>query len=89
LDGSRTTSCEIDETFSHLELPSSTFSLPFVCVVMILPDRPPLVTLPTDGLADGVALTVTHDGVVELVVGALLVLVNLPIVSMCLFMHSI
>jgi hypothetical protein len=82
-----TTCCEVDGTFTDLELPSPTFSFPF-CVVTILHDHPPLVVLPADGLVDGVALTVPRDGVGELVVGVLLLLVNLPLLSLCLFMHS-
>jgi hypothetical protein len=83
-----TTCCEIDGTFTDLELPSPTFPLPFVYVVTILLVRPPLVVLPTEGLVDGVALTVPRDGVGEVVFGVLLPLVNLPLLSLCLFIHS-
>jgi hypothetical protein len=49
---------EVDGTFTDLEFPSPNVPLPFVFVVMILHDHPPLVVLPTDGLANDVALIV-------------------------------
>jgi hypothetical protein len=82
-----TTCCEVDGTFTILELPSPTFPFPFACVVTILHVLPPLVVLPAEGLDDGVALTVPHDGVGEVVFGVLLPLVNLPLLSLHLFMH--
>jgi hypothetical protein len=88
-----TTSCDVFGTLP-LELPSPTFVFPFTCEVTILPDHPPLVILPADGLVDVVALTTPHvevDEVVgELVIGVVLPtpLVNLPLGSLRLFMHS-
>ena len=75
-------------TFIDLELPSSTFPLPFVYVVTILLVHLPLVVLPTKVLVDHVSLIVPCDGVGEVVLGVLIPLVNLPLLSLCLFIHS-
>jgi hypothetical protein len=83
-----TTCCEVDGAFTILELPSPTFPFPFVCAVTILYVLPPLVVLIAERLVDGVALAVPHDGVGEVVFGLLLPLVNPPILSLRLFMHS-
>jgi hypothetical protein len=58
-----TTCCEVDGTFSVLELPSPTFPFIFACVIIILCVQPPLIVLLVKGLNDGVALIVPRDGV--------------------------
>jgi hypothetical protein len=82
-----TTFYEVDVTFTSLELPSPTFPLPFSYVVMIFPIHPPLVILPTEWLYDDVSLIVPHDVLCEVMFGVLLSLVNLPLLSICSFMH--
>jgi hypothetical protein len=51
-----------------------------------MPDRP-LIIIPADGVVDGVAITIPCDGVGELVVGVVLLLVNIPLGYLCLFMQ--
>jgi len=79
--------CEVYGIFTILEFSSPTFTFPFACVVIILHVLPPLVVLPIEGLNDSVSPIVPHDGVGEVVLGVLILLVNLPLLSLSLFMH--
>jgi hypothetical protein len=82
--------CSVVELVSvifDLELDSPTLVFPLVLVVTIILTCPPLVVLFVDGLVDGVALTIPHDKVGEVVHGVLLPLVNLPLLSLCRIMH--